>query len=505
MTFKMNKAQLELFNNLHHRNVVLKARQLGISTFTLLLFLDECLFRSGRHAAIVADKLDNAQKLFRKIAFAWDHLDPDIKSFLGLKLTSDSKTFMEFSNGVSRSSIQVSLTLHSGTFQLVHLSEYGPLCSKFPDKAEEVKKSGLPTVPVHGLVIIESTAEGEGNDFHDIVLTAKRRAALGLHLSPLDYRYFFFPWYWDPQYALDLPSDSALEEIPKDMQNYLTILDRKVSPPLTKQQKYWYIKKKEELKKHDLMKEQFPSTDGEAFLSTGNAMFNGEIIEAKLKMETREPVETINDVLIFSTYKSSHVYGLGADVGAGLGAHSSTIVVIDFTAGEVVATFASNDIPPDLFAHKIAYVGRLFGVCIVAPENNNMGHTTVTTLRDIPYPNIYQTVLAGYVEDKVTTRLGWSTNAGSKPKMMYELSQAFEEGLLKVPDPQILNEAKAYKKEHSQILDKKQITQHQDLLIACAIAWQMRFNATRGQTDPLVVEKIVERREAQRRGVNNYN
>lgn len=499
VTFKMNAVQRQLFENLHFRNIVLKARQIGSSTFCTILFLDECLFRRNRKAAIVADKLENATKLFKKMEVAWNGLDADVKEFLGLTLKSDSKTYIEFSNG---SSVQVGTTLHSGTYQLVLISEYGPLCANYPEKAEVVKKSGLPTVPTNGLLIIESTAEGEGNDFHDLCLRARERKEKNLPLSNLDYRFHFFPWYSMPEYQLPIPKEGIAGEIRSDVHAYFDSLERDTARQFPLERRYWYSKRKEEL--GEKVREQFPSTPDEAFLASGNKLFDTEILRVKMANEPAPPVQVIEGVEIFVPFKRGHRYGLGADVGAGIGRHASAIGVIDFTTGETAASFISDEISPDAFAHKIAFVGNMFGTCIVAPENNNMGHTTVTILRDI-YPNIFRSVLKGYVEDKPTSRLGWSTNAASKPLMMYDLSQAFLEGLIVCRDIRLIQEAKMFNKEDAMILDKKAITKHCDLLSGYAIAWQMRAYAGIAFEDPETVGRIEERRQFQRSGRNNFN
>lgn len=500
VTFKMNSVQLELFRNLHFRNIVLKARQIGSSTFCTILFLDECLFRRNRKCAIVADKLENATKLFKKMETAWKGLDPDIKEYLGLTLKSDSKTYIEFSNG---SSVQVGTTLHSGTYQLVLLSEYGPLCANYPEKAEIVKKSGLPTVPNNGLLIIESTAEGEGNDFHDLCTRAQDRKEKRLPMSNLDYKFFFFPWYEMKEYALKLPEDeSALGEIRTDVHAYFDNLEKELGRKFPLPQRYWYSKKKEEL--GEKVKEQFPSTPEEAFLSSGSKLFDSENLRVKLANEPAPPINVVEGVEIFVPYKRGHRYGLGADVAAGIGRHSSTIGVIDFTTGETVASFVSDEIAPDALAHKIAFIGNMYGTCVAAPENNNMGHTTVTILRDI-YPNIFRSVLKGYVEDKPTTRLGWSTNSSSKSLMMYDLAQGFLEGSIVCRDRRVLLEARLFNKEDALVLDKKAITKHYDLLSAYAIAYQMRAYAGVSFEDSETVSRVEVRRSLHRAGVNNFN
>ena len=73
--FSMNKAQRRLHEGLWYRNDILKARQLGISTYLALLMLDMSLFRSNFHCGIIDKSLPDAQAKLAKLHFAWDHLD----------------------------------------------------------------------------------------------------------------------------------------------------------------------------------------------------------------------------------------------------------------------------------------------------------------------------------------------------------------------------------------------------------------------------------------------
>ena len=73
--FRMNAAQQRLHANLWYRNVVLKARQLGISTYVAMLMLDSCLFTPNFHAGIIDKTLPDAEQKLEKIRFAWEHLD----------------------------------------------------------------------------------------------------------------------------------------------------------------------------------------------------------------------------------------------------------------------------------------------------------------------------------------------------------------------------------------------------------------------------------------------
>ena len=77
--FKLNWAQKALFDNVWHCNVILKARQLGMSTFITMLFLDVCLFNSNVSAGIVAHTREDAEQIFAKVKFAYESLPESLK------------------------------------------------------------------------------------------------------------------------------------------------------------------------------------------------------------------------------------------------------------------------------------------------------------------------------------------------------------------------------------------------------------------------------------------
>lgn len=194
---------------------------------------------------------------------------------------------------------------------------------------------------------------------------------------------------------------------------------------------------------------------------------------------TREPIRNLAGFKIFYSYDASHRYGLGADVAGGVGLDSSTTVIIDFstTPSRVVATYKDNNIKPDTFGDEIKNQGDRYGGCIVAPESNNHGHATIGRLKQI-YDNIF------FTEEKETRAgmpprtkyYGWNTNGDTKPKMLFALKKAVEDGHLQLTDEAIKAELRSYTRDDLMDRDEdvRLTTRHFDLLMACAIAYQMK-------------------------------
>ena len=166
--FQLNWAQKKLYQNIWYMNLILKARQLGISTFVCLLFLDRCLFNSNMHAGIIAHTREDAEVMFRRVKFAYDNLPDELKALR--KVSTDNARELQLSNG---STLRVGTSMRSSTLQLLHISEFGKICAKFPDKAREIITGSLNALAPGQYVFIESTAEGREGYFYQMCKEAQ--------------------------------------------------------------------------------------------------------------------------------------------------------------------------------------------------------------------------------------------------------------------------------------------------------------------------------------------
>lgn len=256
----MNWAQLDLWNDPHPCKIILKARQLGITTYFCILHLDKVLWNPNIQAGIIAHTRDDASYIFKdKLKYAFDNLHPLIRPLF--KINSDSSTELSFSHG---SVIRVGTSLRSSTLQYLHISEFGKICSKYPEKALEVVTGALQTVSSGQSIVIESTAEGNEGYFFDMCQLAfsSTSRATGIQYSP-----HFFPWYKEETYALEMPPHTTLSEIiqkEEDRQYFDKLSVDGIN--LSDEQKYWYLEKKKVL--NEEMCREYPSTPQEAFAAS---------------------------------------------------------------------------------------------------------------------------------------------------------------------------------------------------------------------------------------------
>ena len=250
----------------HKRKLILKARQLGMSTYAVLDILDDALFNRNLACGIVSYSLEHAQHIFKRIiGHALETFPKELKPLLGIQ--SQSAREITFSNG---SFLRVDTSLRGGSYPCVLVSEFGKTCARSPMKAEEVITGTLQAVPQNGKIIIESTAEGSEGFFADMCHMAQLRG--NSSLSELDYHLFFYAWYIEKSYAIEKEIHYDI-----DLMEYFDKIEEKEGIKLSLHQKYWYTHQKSIL--GEKIRQEFPSTISEAFLSSTDAYYYASCVE----------------------------------------------------------------------------------------------------------------------------------------------------------------------------------------------------------------------------------
>ncbi len=281
--FSPNAAQLRLHRGLGSRNAILKARQLGISTYVALLMLDRCIFSPNYHAGIIDKSLLDAEQKLDKIRFAWENLDympshaseqDQALALLGriikqqsgtmrggkLSPCTDSRSKIALSNG---SDIRIGTTLRGGTLQMLHISELAHVSIHSPWRAREIRSGAINTVASSGSIILESTHEGGhyGVNYDIMNQAMENRATPAAELSELDFRFFFISWFDHSDYQL-----SGRGGWTERMGEYFEKL-ADVGIELSHAQKLWYARMERSM--GSAMQQEYPSSPHEAF-STGH-------------------------------------------------------------------------------------------------------------------------------------------------------------------------------------------------------------------------------------------
>lgn len=307
--FRPNRSQLRFLKRMHRRNIILKARQLGFTTLIAILWLDTALFTPNMRCGIIAQDLGAAEVIFRdKVKFAYEHIGEDItglneylRKMMPLAKDSSSELLFEHNN----SSVRVATSMRSGTLHRLHVSEFGKICAKFPDKAREVVTGSLPAVPANGIAIIESTAEGREGEFYTMTQRALRLYQQMAELTDRDYKLHFFPWWADDGYSL-ADAQASKVALSEHDQRYFDELEGKIGLKLSLGQRAWYVVTREADFSGDPTKmwQEYPSTPEEAFQVSTEGCWYAEQMAAMRKQGRimraipvlAEPVNTFWDL-----------------------------------------------------------------------------------------------------------------------------------------------------------------------------------------------------------------
>lgn len=269
--FKLNRAQADFQVKKWNRNLILKSRQLGFTTYESIDSLDDTLFTPNMDALMIAHNLEAGESIFtKKISFAWEKLPPVIKALY----TVDNKTSktLKFDFGHKGfSSLAVDTSGRSGTYQRLHVTELADISKKYPKKVPEIIEGTIPAVPTTGRVDIESTSQGASGEFFDMFIEAWER---GEPKSPMEYKAHFYNWTWDDDEL------NAIVAIPiSDMQESEKFKNYALKHNLNPQQiTYYYYKWLSLNKKWNSLKREYPTTPEEAFDAVSEGTYYGEQI-----------------------------------------------------------------------------------------------------------------------------------------------------------------------------------------------------------------------------------
>lgn len=274
--FVPNDPQQRFIKEHHGLDIILKARQQGFTTLSCISFLDDCLFTSNLSAGIIAHNLEDANSFFtEKIKFAYDNLPDDIKKVI--TASTDKAGELSFNNG---SRLRVRTSFRSGTLQRLHISEFGKICAKTPEKAREIITGALNAIAAGLDVVIESTAEGKVGAFYDICETARTHERMGYEFGKMDFKFHFYAWHESNEYKLD-PTGIVLSQ---RIITYFEKLEKEHGIKTDAAQRAWYFKK--ELVMGDDMGREFPSYPDEAFAQAIEGAYYGNLL-AQAETEKR--------------------------------------------------------------------------------------------------------------------------------------------------------------------------------------------------------------------------
>lgn len=512
------------------RYIILKARQLGLSTIIEAI----CFWWTATHkrqkAVIIAHEVGASANLYEMFRLYYENCHPMFQP--RRKYNSKKELVFDVEDGVKeeyisagkeppglRSQIQTLVAKagkgRSSTINFFHGSEVA-----FWESGADVKAAALQAIPMrkNTFAFLESTAKGVGGYFYDEWQFAKKGESA---FTPL-----FFAWHEDPGYVLDVKEpltnydDEELEllEIFKEFNYPQEDWDRKI---------LWRREKKKEFRANpDEFYQEYPKDDMEAFLSSGRPKFDikklvemervamknpshffGEVIknpdpeapekeayifnEVPVTFQDQDPTPLKVWELPFKGDQKKFLppakYVIGVDVSEGKlndgdPNKRNDYSVIDIMNAKTYKTAARwrGHIDPDLLGAVVYNLGKFYNDALVGVEINNHGLTTVQHLRNNFYRNLYMRETSEEQQfQERTAVMGWQTNRKTKPKIINNLASAIRESDILDLDIVFIRECMTY------VVDD-----------------QGHFNAQTGMFDDTVMAKAIALEMADFSGIN---
>lgn len=184
-------------------------------------------------------------------------------------------------------------------------------------------------------------------------------------------------------------------------------------------------------------------------------------------------------------------FGMGADVGKGVGGDYSVAVILERDTGEMCAVFSDNEIDPWEYGQELLLAATYYNDALVAPEVNVEASATLHAMRQFGYPHIYRRKTFGGRLKDMQNSLGWYTDRNSKGSACEELRAAIKKGAKQEPGGVIIRDAKTFEQlsDFFHLKEKRPgshglggLSDHDDRVMALAIAWQALKEVPRGMT-----------------------
>lgn len=444
------------------RAIILKARQMGLSTYTTARVFWKSYFNAYNKSVVMAHDAATSDALFSMSRNTISNMDPLFRP--AFKKSNAKEIMFEHNDSGYRLYTAGAPEAGRGTTPTIaHLSEVA-----FWTHDEKILAGLFQGISqAKGTeVILESTANGVGNAFH--------RLWKGAVAGENEYIAIFVPWFLMTEYRREIPSKMVFERTPEE-----EVLVTRFN--LDNEQLYWRRLKIAE-GGLDKFKQEYPATPEEAFIVSGSNVFNIEKLSALVpqpilkqmefsfeSMMMEEKPRGSIEIFKFPTFEDSFV--IGADVSLGVGKDYSTAVVMN-NKREVCAVYRNNTIDPSQFGDLLFYLGRYYNNALLAVESNSMGIATLNRLTQMGYVNMYYQTKMANVSKEEGTRIGWRTTSASKPAIIGFLKNAIEQEDIWIPSRIIIGELMNYVADDSGKTNAI-IGHNDDTVIALAIALEV--------------------------------
>jgi len=378
----------------HRFNIILKSRQLGLSTLVAAYAAWLAIFYKDKNVLVIATKLSVAMNFIKKVKVAIRSLPPWL---LIPEITGNNKQSVEFSNGSTIKAVPTSDDAgRSEALSLLIIDE-----AAFVRNFDELWMGLYPTLSTGGRAIVLSTPNGVGGQYYDLYMKAES--------GENDFHPIKLQWDVHPERDAN-----------------------------------WFQAEAKNMNEKQIAQELMCD-----FAAAGDTFLTAREIEY-VRNSVRDPIEKWgpeNSVWVWKYALSEHKYLISADVARGDGADYSTFLVFDITQSEIVAEFKCK-IPPDQFATILAEAGKRYNNATVCPESNTYGYAVLMKLQELNYPAIYfakeKDRFAVMYGDGNIGKAGFSTQGGSRATILTRLEEVIRNRQINIYSSRLYEELKTF-------------------------------------------------------------
>ena len=332
--YKYQKGALDDFEN-HDYNIVLKGRQIGISTLVAGYALWLMLFHKDKNILVIATKQETAKNLVTKVKFMHDNLPVWLRG----TITTNNKLSLQFSNGSQIKAVASSPDAgRSEALSLLILDE-----AAFIDAADIIWTAASSTLSTGGKAILLSTPNGVGNFFHKMWQGAESK-------------------------------ENGFNPI---------LLDWKVHP---ERDQAWRDRQTELMGEMQAIQEHDAS-----FIFSGNTVVPPEILEFYKSTYVKEPISKEGfdgNLWVWEYPNPNKTYIVCADVSRGDGEDYSTAVVIDVESSAEVAEYKGK-VETKVFGNMLVSLATQYNDALLIPDNSSIGWNAIQQIIDRGYKNLF--------------------------------------------------------------------------------------------------------------------
>jgi hypothetical protein len=446
----LNQAQRDVDRRTGKRNIVLKARQVGITTYVAARFFLNTILQPGTLSVQVAHDQQSAEEIFRIVHRFLERL-PEKWRRSALKTSRANVRQIVFPQLDSEYRVETAADPNAGrglTIQNLHCSEV----ARWPRDVEETLASLRAAVPPDGEIFLESTPSGAGGTFYEEWQSAHETG----------YVQHFFPWWWEKSYKREVEvvnfTDEELELMAKHGLDAGQIAFRREM----------------RLQFRNRFLEEYAEDAETCFLTSGNCMFDCEKLDKQMK-EAPDYLRAAENgrLLIFLPPVEGKDYILGVDpAGGGASGDYACAQVIERNKGTQCAELLGHYAPAELGA-RVAQLAREYNHALVAVERNGLGESVLQ----------YLTMLEGYSHlYPVGERPGWVTSRATRPQMVAIMDATLAAAPELFASKRLLQDCRSFVR-HGDGECSAAAGAHDDTVMAMAVALIVRERVAGGERD----------------------